>query len=465
MDALAASLTNKKDTKKRKRRTSVTKDNASNPAPASSPPTSPNGSNSTMSPLSSPTVLKSIAPKFYKDTLDTEENKSENEEKIEVKEETTAEVKKEEGTQEEDDDRPLENVVKEVNGLRGVLVYHKRRGPKKQVKWKTETELEEVQFFELDETERVNVTKTFTDMKQMEHVGEREALQMCRKLPSEDIMDERTTWKPLIPIDLPPPLAESGCKSSEIDIQFAREKVVLASLYFNRNMLPDTATEPDAEHQPVTDPNIIPLEDASGNTDSINDYQNTPWPEPKGSPPHTTNMPNVPPNMFPGNIQQFNQQIVPPNFTGMPQVPFPVPGFQSPNMMGGEWRPMGEGTPEVINHSPISPVFNRPDNFNGMMDDGNFPPQNFGPGPGPIPGPMYPGFNRGNRGAFRGMNRGGWFRPQPPPGWHGPRGGPGGNHWGGRGAATGVCKQFKMQGFCRNRDNCPFMHPQPNGPY
>lgn len=400
--------------------------------------------------------------------METEEIKSENEEKPEIKEEqaTTPTVKKEEATKEEDeeDNRPLENVVKEVDGLRGVLVYHKRRGPKKQVKWRVETELEEVQYFELDETERVNVTKTFTDMKTMEHTGEREAMQLCRKVPSEDIMDERTSWKLLIPLELPAHLAEPGCKSSEKAIQFAREKVVLASLYFNRNMLPDSATEPDIEHQPVTDPATIPLDDVTGNPDSVNDYQNTPWPDPKGSPPQSTNMlPNIPTNIFPGNIPQFNQQIVPPNFAAIPQAPFPAPGFTPPNMIGGEWRPMGESIPDAINHNPMVP-FNRPDSFNGIIEEGNFPPQNFGPGPGPMPGPMYPGFNRGNRGGFRGMNRGGWFRPQgPPPGWHGPRGGS--NHWGGRGGGAGICKQFKMQGFCRNRDNCPFMHPQPNGPY
>lgn len=469
MDALAASCTNKKEPKKRKRRPSVTKDQA-NPGTTTtttSPPTSPTVTNSTMSPLNSPTMLKSIAPKFYKDTLETDENKPENQENVEIKDEPMPEVKEEE-VKEEIVEAPTENVVKEVDGLRGVLIYHKKRGPKKQVKWKVDSELEEVQYFELDETERVNVTKTFTDMKQMEHSGEREALQLSRKLPTEDLMDERTNWKPLIPLDLPPPLAEPGSKSSEKAIQYAREKVVLASLYFNRNMLPDSATEPDIEHQPVTDPVIIPLEDVTGNTDSINDYQNTPWPEPKGSPPHAVNnMPNVPQNMFPGAMPQFTPQMGPPNFAGVPQ-PFPNPaGFCPPNMMpGGEWRPMAEGMPMPEGMLPAGPIptFTRPEGFNGIMEDGSFPPQNFGP-PGPMPGPMYnPGFNRGNRGGYRGMNRGGWFRPQgPPPGWHGPRGGS--NHWGGRGGGGGVCKQFKMHGYCRNRDNCPFMHPQPNGPY
>lgn len=49
-------------------------------------------------------------------------------------------------------------------------------------------------------------------------------------------MEERTRWKLLIPIDLPPPLVESGKDSKEKDIQYAREKGILQALYFNRSM-------------------------------------------------------------------------------------------------------------------------------------------------------------------------------------------------------------------------------------
>ena len=70
--------------------------------------------------------------------------------------------------------------IRYVDGLRSVLLLQKRKGPKKVLKWKTD--LESVRYFELDETERVNVTKTFTDMKQMEKQNEREAFQMARKL-------------------------------------------------------------------------------------------------------------------------------------------------------------------------------------------------------------------------------------------------------------------------------------------
>jgi len=55
-------------------------------------------------------------------------------------------------------------------------------------------------------------------------------------LDNEDLMEERTRWKPLIPIDLPPPLVEPGKDSKEKDIQYAREKGILQALYFNRSM-------------------------------------------------------------------------------------------------------------------------------------------------------------------------------------------------------------------------------------
>lgn len=52
----------------------------------------------------------------------------------------------------------------------------------------------------------------------------------------DDIMEEKATWQPLIPIDLPPSLVEPGVRSREKDVQYAREKVILQALYFSRTM-------------------------------------------------------------------------------------------------------------------------------------------------------------------------------------------------------------------------------------
>ncbi|XP_046398553.1 serine/threonine-protein phosphatase 1 regulatory subunit 10-like isoform X2 [Ischnura elegans] len=276
-------------------------------------------------------------------------NKAENDNSV-----TRKRIKKEEDdndSSESDDVRRREVLSR---GLRGILVYHKRVSlkTKRSVKWKEDGELEKVVYFELDETERVNVTKTFMDMKQMERTHEREAFQMARKLAHEDTMEERMQWKALIPLMLPPPLAEPGSKSREKDVQYAREKVVLQSLYFHREMIPDSASEPDNENHPTTDPKIIPLNDASGNPDSINDFQSTPWPEPKSIQPP---MPVGPPMMGSsgpsggGPLMGGMPDVNDPNFMaqhshphmvqGHPMIgggmPVPFAGGMHPNQMGG----------------------------------------------------------------------------------------------------------------------------------
>lgn len=50
---------------------------------------------------------------------------------------------------------------REKNRLpRGVLVFHRSsQKPKKSLKWKADSELEAVQYFELDETERGKLQK------------------------------------------------------------------------------------------------------------------------------------------------------------------------------------------------------------------------------------------------------------------------------------------------------------------
>lgn len=276
MDALTASATAKKEPKKRKRRASVSKD-------SSSPPQSPTVSTQQTAPLASPNAFKNITPpKFYQDTMETSEKENEND-ITDRNEETEAAG----STTPTDSGEPAkriseENKVVSSTGLKGVLLHTKRSGPKKSLRWKEESALVEVHTFELDETERVNVTKTFIDMARMEMTSEREALQMSRKLPSEDLMDAQTIWRVPIPQDLPEPLAVPGSKSLEKNIQFAREKNILQALYFNKRMIPDTPAEPDPEIHPMTDPAMIPLEDPENSAEQ--EARVMPWPDPKGSP-------------------------------------------------------------------------------------------------------------------------------------------------------------------------------------
>ncbi|XP_076247567.1 phosphatase 1 nuclear targeting subunit isoform X2 [Calliopsis andreniformis] len=546
MDALTAS-TKSKEPRKRKRRTSITKDGptANNDnRDVTPPPTLPPSADE-----KSPVVVKPNF-KFYQDTLETDEDKEQKEKENsdedvkKVKEEAGDEPKEskifkidtdddtgsntptpEDDAEEKTSDSPEDTSsasdstkkenssypeIRYVDGLRSVLLLQKRKGPKKTLKWKTD--LESVRYFELDETERVNVTKTFTDMKQMEKQNEREAFQMARKLSNEDLMEERTRWKPLIPIDLPPALVEPGKDSREKDIQYAREKGILQALYFNRSMIPDSAAEPDEErHHVYTDPKIIPLDDLTGNKESEKDFTSMPWPEPKPQlQPQTPAVANFHYPSFPHNPQPVMTPMGPQTSMGpMPQISQPMMGPPhmgplGPDMGGpmpagggGGWR-TGDGKVVVPDGMGMNPMGNMPSTFPPGMEGGPIvPPGMMGPPPmynqqqegynmmgpedmgfnnmnpnnfqGP-PGPMYgPGPNfQGPRGGGPMHGRG---RGMPGPGWYRGGGGPpgrggwrGGGGWRGSGKQPPVCRQFSKNGYCRVGDKCQYLHPGVNCP-
>jgi len=125
--------------------------------------------------------------------------------------------------------------------------------------------------------------------------------------------------------------------------------------------IPDSAAEPDLEIHPNTEPVTVPLEDITGNPDSVNDFQNTPWPEPKpiiipqspppqfqqtsppsfGQFPNHQNHPNHPihPNQtFPGPQQIFPNQTNMPNNVSVPgNMLMPNP-MNNMHPVGGDWR-------------------------------------------------------------------------------------------------------------------------------
>ncbi|XP_067001508.2 serine/threonine-protein phosphatase 1 regulatory subunit 10 isoform X1 [Anabrus simplex] len=556
MDALNAS--SKKEPRKRKRRISISKEGSdakkeTGNKEETTPPSSPIGDEIRSPPLVKPTL------KFYQDTMETEEdregddtvrdNDKEDLENVDLKDEERKDgmstLEDEEDDSEDIDDKDLDESEEKRRRLSkedisgssvssspkrestedksqrypgGVLIYHKlRKGPKKTVRWKPEKDLEVIKYFELDETERVNVTKTFLDMKQMERSHEREAFMLARKLPQDDIMEEKTPWLPLIPIDLPPSLAEPGKCSREKDIQYAREKATLQAIYFNRAMIPDSPAEPDMEIHATTDPTPIPLDDVTGNADSVNDFQNTPWPEPKPmiipqSPPQQFPLPQQ--TQFPSfSSQSFN---TPQMYPGQPVMANNMAGpvnMIHPNAMtsgNGDWR-TGDGkviamndiaAPMDIYNQGVPPVsanmgmhmnmnmnmgnmnMGMASNMGGAMppemnynmmggeDMGPYPPQGFSMGGPPNmfgyrgsrgPGMGMGGGMRGGRGS-RGGPGGPWFRPMGGGGgsnWQGGgRGGRGGN-WGG--PSRTVCKHFRG-GYCRLAEKCPYLHPGVNGP-
>ncbi|KAJ1524384.1 hypothetical protein ONE63_010884 [Megalurothrips usitatus] len=374
MDALNAANT-KREPRKRKRRTSGSKDEPTSPTASSATPQSSgaaDGSGSPAdpaapaSPASSPerpVVDAKPVFKFYQETLqlnDDDAGKEDEEDKTKVKKEEDEENAEEEerkgaaeegeasdavrmkaesvesNPEQEPDPAEEENnalMEREKNRLpRGVLVFHRpSQRQRKSLKWKVDSELESVHYFELDETERVNVTKTsFLDMKQMERVHERENFHMTRRMNGEDQMKEQILWTGLVPIDLPPSDVVPGFKSMEKEIQFARAKSTPASPVFLKNLgCPDTPAEPDFVSFVPKDPERIPLEDKTG-ANSVNDFTNTPWPEPKPllipqSPPHSHTMPHPHPGPHPGPLLQTPLLGAGPSPTGYHTV-------------GGDWR-------------------------------------------------------------------------------------------------------------------------------
>uniref|UniRef100_A0A182F2H2 Uncharacterized protein n=1 Tax=Anopheles albimanus TaxID=7167 RepID=A0A182F2H2_ANOAL len=320
------------------------------------------------------------------------------------------------------------------DGPPGVLVIHRRKGPKKQLRWRAAEDLEEIRYFELDVTERCNVTKSFTDMKALERVDERQKFLLARKVGSEDNMTERTVWRPLVLVDNVPP-APDGNQSVERAVQHQRERSVLQALYFNKHMIPDCPVEPEpADMYQTADPVHIPLEDVTGNPDSVNDFTSMPWPDPRSTPPHDSvafNSPFFPADLPPG--AGFGPGGFPPPFPGgMPgpapwQMPGPPPGGRS---LGGPGAAAGVLPPGMF------PSLNQPPpglggtgggggggNSPNMMLNLNLPPNV--PPPGMFPGagsfnspPPDLGLLEGGNGGAGRRGDGQNFRSGlPPPPW------------------------------------------------
>lgn len=426
MDALSASANPKKDIKKRKRIPSASE------TISATLNSSKSSKQSKENDVESPKIIKAEPLSFYKDTLDeSEDDKKDSDSKSGVKTEKNAES--EDGVKEENTEMKDEKDVKDVkeesaeedepseprppgpgcgpDGPPGVLMLHRRKGKKKRIQWRPSDELIEIRYFELDETERVNVTKTFSEQRSMDRCDERKLVVMGRKQQCDDLMQEQTTWRFPELVDNVPAFAY-GSKSREAKIQADRERTVLQAIYFSRSLVPDSPTEPDLEFHETTDPQVIPLDDLTGNPDAVNNFTDVPWPEPK------------------------SDNAVRSQFPTIPNIPFGPP-FNAPPAA----FKMVPGAP---NWGPIvpNPIFN-----NGMV----FQPPPFMGGMPPAGMPMgMPGMPMQNRPP---MQRGGWFRGGPPPPNRGP---PTRGNWVQN--QRNVCKQFQVKGYCRNGNNCNYLH-------
>lgn len=469
MDAINhATTTTKKEVRKRKRISSA-KEGENAAGEKAAPPTKDGKETKPV-----------IAPlRFYQDTLEENENKDDvsksgsaktegNDDDAEESKEKKIKTESTEGENGETaslstdtPEEPVEEVKREPgpgcgpDGPPGVLTIHRRKGPKKSITWRPQDQLEEIRYFELDETERVNVTKTFVDAKQMERTSERDAFLIAsRKIDSEDTMMEQMEWiTPLILIDDVPEL-QYGTGSKEKEIQAEREKTCLKTIYFNRGMIPDSPHEPDVITFQNVEPPTIPLEDVTGNPDAVHDFTSMQWPEPRGSPPSTV-----------GNFDDLSGI---PNFTSLNQFGMGQ-NWQNPNSIIGLRPPTQIGFGQILSPDAIGMNMNAMQPFNAAnmanmapMLQQQFAANNVGFmnnfGPATVP----PILNENNRPNNRGGN---WFG--------GNNNNTSNNNWSAQGGNNNrgqnwvqnrrICKQFQ-RGFCRHGETCKFLHPGQNGP-
>ncbi|NXA95717.1 PP1RA phosphatase, partial [Melanocharis versteri] len=120
----------------------------------------------------------------------------------------------------------------------------RRPRKKKSVSWPEEGRLREYFYFELDETERVNVNKIkdFGEAAKREMLKDRHAFETARRL-SHDSMEEKVPWAYPKALDLPAPLVIPGSGSRERFTQAERVKGILQEIFLSK----ESPHEPDPE--------------------------------------------------------------------------------------------------------------------------------------------------------------------------------------------------------------------------
>ncbi|XP_071357255.1 serine/threonine-protein phosphatase 1 regulatory subunit 10 [Trachinotus anak] len=144
----------------------------------------------------------------------------------------------------------------------------KKGKKKKTVHWAEEEHLKHYFYFDLDETERVNVNKIkdFGEAAKRELMMDRQTFEMARRL-SHDTMEERVPWTPPRPLTLAGSLVTPGANSTEKLTQRDREMGILQEIFLSKESVPDSPHEPDPEPYEPMPPRLIPLDEDSSMLD------------------------------------------------------------------------------------------------------------------------------------------------------------------------------------------------------
>ncbi|XP_052326061.1 serine/threonine-protein phosphatase 1 regulatory subunit 10-like isoform X4 [Oncorhynchus keta] len=147
----------------------------------------------------------------------------------------------------------------------------KKGKKKKSVRWAEEEQLTQYFYFDLDETERGERTKTNVNVNKVKDFGEaakremmmdRHTFEMARRL-SHDSMEERVPWSPPRPLALTGPLVNAGANSTERLTQRDRETGILQEIFLTKESVPDSPHEPEPEAYEPMPPRLIPLDEDS----------------------------------------------------------------------------------------------------------------------------------------------------------------------------------------------------------
>ncbi|XP_075907941.1 serine/threonine-protein phosphatase 1 regulatory subunit 10 isoform X2 [Nelusetta ayraudi] len=161
-------------------------------------------------------------------------------------------------------DKP--NALAEPRGEEETLT--KKGKKKKTVHWAEEEQLKHYFYFDLDETERVNVNKIkdFGEAAKRELMMDRQTFEMARRL-SHDTMEERVPWSAPRPLTLVGSLVTTGANSTEKLTQRDREMGILQEIFLSKESVPDSPHEPDPEPYEPMPPRLIPLDEDSSISD------------------------------------------------------------------------------------------------------------------------------------------------------------------------------------------------------